>query len=126
MKYIILKRRGAALIVALVLIAFLGIVAGTLLPQILRDRQESRQDLLRVQSQQLLEDALHRAEEKRKSEPAFSGETLTLGPDRQPYPGTFQISIRLDDDSFVAHVEYHNAKGKMVYTTQREQTGLVF
>jgi len=100
------NRHGAALIIALVLLTFLGIVAGMVLPQIVRVRQESKTDLLRAQAQQLLDDALRRAEEKREAIPEFSGETLTLGPDQQPFAGTFQITTRLEDDTCVGEVEF--------------------
>ena len=119
MQQTIPNRRGAVLIVALVLLAVLGIVAGVALPQILRDRQENRKALVRIQSQQLLDDALRNAEAKRRSDSAFSGETLTLGPEHQPFPGTFQVTTRLEDDAFTGEVEYRNEEGKILYTTQR-------
>ena len=102
------QRRGAALIIAVVLLAILGIVAGIVVPQIVRDRQNARLDLLRTQAQQLLDDALRNAEGKRESNPEFAGETLTLGPDVQPFPGTFRITTRLENDAFSAEVEYHD------------------
>ena len=114
------NRRGAALLIVIVLLALLAIVAGTVLPQMLRDRQESRKDLLRTQSRQLLDDALRNAEVKRKADPAFSGETLTFGPDSQPFPGTFQVTTRIEDDVFAAEVEYRTEKGKSLYTFQRK------
>jgi type II secretory pathway pseudopilin PulG len=114
------KRRGAALIIALVLLAFLGIVTGTVLTQIIRDRQEARTELIRIQSQQLLRDALRIAEAKRQSDPVFSGETWTLGPDCQPFPGTFQVATRLENNALVVEVEYRNAQEKLLYTTKKE------
>ena len=113
------NRRGAALIIALVLLTVLGMVAGVVLTQILRDRRESQQELVRIQSRQLLDDALRNAEAKRQSDSAFSGETLTLGPDHQPFLGTFQLTTRLEEDAFTGVVEYHNKEGKTLYTTQR-------
>jgi hypothetical protein len=99
-------RRGASLIIAIVLLSCLAVVGGTVLPQILRDRQESRQDLVSIQSRQLHADALRHAEAKREADPEFSGETFTLGPDVQPFSGTFQITTRLDNGTFFAEIEY--------------------
>jgi Tfp pilus assembly protein PilX len=113
------NRRGAVLIVALVLLTVLGIVAGTMLPQILRDRQESRRDLLRTQARQLLDDALRGAEAKRKSDSAFSGETLTLGRDIQPFSGTFRVTTRLENNAFIAEVEYRDKEEKVVFIVRR-------
>ena len=105
-------RRGAALIIAIVLLSILGIVAGIMLPQILRARQESQLDLLRIQARQLLDDALRNAGVKRAEDPDFSGETLTFGPDCQPFFGTFQVIIWLEDDVFVAEVEFHDEQDR--------------
>ena len=113
------NRRGAALIAALVLLTVLGIVAGMVLPQLLRDRQEARLELIRVQSRQLLDDALCNATAKRQADSEFSGETLTLGPDTQPFPGTFQVATRLENDIFAGEVEYRDQAGKIIFTTNR-------
>ena len=109
-----LLHRGAALFIAIVLLAVLGIVAGIVLPQILRDRQEFRQDLLRTQSRLLLNDALHIAETKRKSDPDFSGENFILGPDIQPFNGTFRVVTRLEEDAFVGEVQYRDNNGNVL------------
>jgi type II secretory pathway pseudopilin PulG len=113
-------RRGAALIITLVLLTLIGVVASMTLPQILRDRQEARMELLRTQSRQLLDDALRNAEAKRQSDSEFSGETFTLGPDHQPFPGTFLITTKYQDDRFNAEVEYRHEKGTILYTAQRQ------
>ena len=121
MQQTIPNRRGAVLIVALVLLAVLGIVAGTALPQILRDRQENRKALVRIQSQQLLDDALRSAEAKRQFDSEFSGEELTLDSEHQPFSGTFQITTNYQDDRFNAKVEYRDEKGKILYTKRSPQ-----
>jgi len=102
------QRRGAALIIAIVLLAVLGIVAGIVVPQIVRDRQKTRLDLLRTQTRQLLDDALRHAERKREGDSEFTGETWTLGPDVQPFSGSFRITTRFENDAFVAEVEYRD------------------
>jgi type II secretory pathway component PulJ len=112
-------RRGAALMIALVLLACLTIVAGTMLPQILRSRHESRQELLREQSRQLLEDALRIAEAKRQGDPDFSGMVWTLGPDEQPFPGTFLVTTRLEGNTFAVEVEFRNDDGKTICVMNR-------
>jgi len=119
MMYNLPTRRGAALIIVIVLLACLAIVAGVVLPQILRERHESRQDLIRVQSRQLLDDALRNAEAKRSTDPEFAGETLTLGKDQQPFPGTFQVTTKFINDAFTGEVEYRNKEGKMIYVVNR-------
>ena len=110
------NRCGAALIIALVLLTVLGVVAGAVLPQILRDRQEIRQKLVRIQCHQLLGDAICHAEAKRQSDSAFSGGTWTLGPDVHPFPGTFSVTTRYENDALTAEVEYRNEEGKTIYT----------
>jgi len=107
------NRCGAALIVALVLLALLGIVAGIVLPQILRARHEAQWDLVRAQSRLLFDDALRGAEARRSVDPEFSGETLTLGPDQQPFSGTFLVMTRLENDAFFVEVEYREGKDRV-------------
>ena len=107
------NRRGAALIVAIVLLAVLGIVAGIVLPQILRTRREAQQDLIRAQSRQLLDDVLRNAEQLRESDTEFSGGTFTLRLDLQPFSGTFHVTTRLEGDVFVAEVEYHDENDRI-------------
>jgi len=108
----IFHRRGAALIVALVLLTVFGLIAGMVLPQIVRSRQAMRMDLVRIQSRQLLDDALRRAEVQRESDPEFSGETLTLGREAQPFPGTFQVTTRLVENSFAGEVVYRDGSDR--------------
>ena len=110
-----MKLRGAALIIVLVLLSILGIVAGAALPQIIRNRQAIRMDLLRTQSHQLFADAIRCAEAKRESEPTFSGETFVVGSDIQPFPGSFHVATRLENDAFVAEVEYRNTSRTTIY-----------
>ena len=113
------NRRGAALIIVIGLLACLAIVSGAVLPQILRDRYETRQELVRIQSRQLLGDALRYAEAKRIADPDFAGATLTLGPDSQPFPGTFQVTTKFVDEAFIAEVEYLDEHGKKVFIENR-------
>ena len=120
MTYTPSNRCGAALIIVIVLLACLAIVAGAVLPQILRERHESRQDLIRVQSRQLLDDALRNAEAKRSADPEFAGEMLTLGKDQQPFPGTFQVTTKFVNDTFAGEVEYRNKEGKMIYVVSKK------
>ena len=109
------NRRGAALIIVLVLLACLAMVAGAVLPQMLRDRSAVRQELVRTQSRQLLADALHNAEAKRNADPEFAGSEFSLGPDQQPFSGTFYVTTKLENDVFTAEVEYRNKDGQTVY-----------
>ena len=106
------NRCGAALIIVLVLLAFIGVIASVTLPQILRNRQEARTELARQQAQWLLDDALRAAEAKRQADSEFSGDTMLFGPDHQPFPGTFQVMTQYQDDRFGAQVEYHDEKGR--------------
>ena len=114
------NRLGAALIIVIVLLACLAIVAGAVLPQILRERHESRQDLIRVQSRQLLDDALRNAEMKRSADPEFAGEMRTLGKDQQPFPGVFQVTTKFVNDAFAGEVEYRNKEGKIIFVVNRQ------
>ncbi|MCL2710754.1 MAG: hypothetical protein FWE95_07725 [Planctomycetaceae bacterium] len=111
--------RGAALIIVIVLLACLALVAGAVLPQILRERHESRQDLIRVQSRQLLDDALHNAEAKRRADPEFSGVTFVLDSENQPFSGVFQVTTTFVNEAFTGKVEYQNKEGKIIYAVNR-------
>ncbi len=115
------ERSGAALIIAIVVLALLGIVASTALPQLLRDRQESRKELLKQQTERLLDDALRKAETQRKTDTAFVGETITLGPDQQPFPGTFRLTTRFETEknAFAAEAEFRNDKDRILYSKTR-------
>ena len=112
-------RRGAALIIALVLLVVIVAVASVTLPQILRDRQELRLELVRGQAQWLLDDALRHADAKRRIDSEFSGETMTLGPDHQPFDGIFLVTTQYKDERFHAEVEYRDRKGKTLYRADR-------
>ena len=113
-------RRGAALIIALVLLAVLGVIASTVLTQMLRDRQEARMDLIRRQAALLCDDALRMSEKHRAANSEFSGKTITLGSDQQPFPGTFRITTQYqnENDRFAVEVEYRNEKGKLMHTAK--------
>ena len=113
------NRCGAALIIVIALLACLAIVAGAVLPQILRERYETRLELIRVQSRQLLGDSLRSAEARRKAEVEFSGAEFSLGPDLQPFDGTFYVSTKFVNDAFTAEVEYRNKEGKTVYVAKK-------
>jgi len=112
-------RRGAALIIALVLLVVIGAVTSVTLPQILRDRQAARMELVRGQAQWLLDDALRLAEAKRLFDSEFSGETMTLGPGNQPFDGVFLVTTKYKDGRFHAEVEYSGGKGKTHYRVDR-------
>jgi len=101
-----IPRYGAALIIVLVLLAVIAVIASTALTQILRNRQETQKDLIRRQADLLIEDALRNAEVRREADSVFSGETITLGPEQQPFTGTFRVTTRYQDDRFVAEIEY--------------------
>ncbi|MDR0328135.1 MAG: hypothetical protein LBI05_07570 [Planctomycetaceae bacterium] len=113
------SRRGAALIIALVLLAVIATVASIVLTQILRDRLEQRTGLIRRQTALLLDDALRNAEVRRAFDSQFFGETVTFVPDRQPFSGTFQVTTHYRDGNFIAEVEYHNEKGTLIRMTSQ-------
>lgn len=112
-------RRGAVLMIVLVLLAFIGIITSTLVPQMLHDRQDARMELVRRQARQLSSDAIRNAETQRRSNSGFSGETLTLGPNEQPFPGTFRLTTKYENDRFNAEVEYRDENEKLLYATDQ-------
>ena len=112
-------RRGAALIITLVLLAFIATIAMAALTQMLRERQVIRLDLARQQADLLICDALRQSEVLRQADPEFSGETITLGPEQQPFGGTFRVTTRYQEDRFVAEAEYRDEKGKVVHLVKR-------
>ena len=109
------NRSGAALIIVLVLLACLAVVAGAVLPQMLRDRHVARQELIRVQTRQLFDDALRNAEAKRNTDPEFAGTEFSLGPDQQPFSGTFYVMTKFENGAFTAEVEYRDKDGQIIY-----------
>ena len=115
------NRSGAALIIALVLLAVIGVIASTVLAQMLRDRQETRLDLICRQADLLLDDALRIAERQREADSEFTGKTITIGSDQQPFPGTFRITTQYQSeiDRFAVEVEYSNEKGKLIHVAKR-------
>ena len=116
MKYNMLPhRRGAALVIALVLLAIIAVIASTALTQIIRNRQETQRNLVRQQADLLLHDALRNAKVQREADSEFSGETITLGPEQQPFGGTYRVTTQYQNDRFTADVEYRNEKGTLMY-----------
>ena len=109
------RRRGAALIIALVLLAVIAIIASTALTQIVRNRQEVQRNLIRQQADLLLRDALRTAEVQRQTDIEFSGETITLPSEQQPFGGTYQVTTQYQNDRFTADVEYRNQQDKVIY-----------
>jgi len=112
-------RRGAALIIALALLAIIAVIASTALTQILRNRQEAQKNLIRQQAELLLHDALRNAEMQRadvqcRDDSEFSGETFTLTSEQQPLGGEFQVTTQYEETGFAAEVEYRNKQGTVI------------
>ena len=93
------NRRGAALIIALVLLLLVSAISASLIQGFYTDRRERDRSLIRTQAELLRQD--------------FAGETLTLPHVSDSFPGTFQLTAC--ENGVV--VEYHDTTNTLVYTS---------
>lgn len=116
-------RRGAALIISLVLLALLGAFSTTILKGMLLDRRVSKTELLKIQAETLLDDSLDRARLRREIDPAFTGETIVLASPALQDGGVFHGTTRFDSEKnlFVVDGVFRDRSGKDVYRAERTQ-----
>jgi hypothetical protein len=74
----------------------------------LRDRREAHRDLIRQQAELLMNDARHSAAGN------SAEDTVTLGPEQQPFNGTFRITTQRQDSDTAIEVEYSDEQGKVI------------
>jgi hypothetical protein len=113
------RQRGAALLICLVLLVFLGTLSGTEFKTVLADRREARTELIRQQVRMLQQDGLRRAELRRQIEPEFSGETIEL---KGKSGGVFRLKTvyNAEKKTFGVEAVFQSETGKTVYAQETE------
>ena len=97
------QRRGAALIIAMVLILIIGVLAATTISGIYRDRFAFRQEMVKLQTERLIDDAVLQAAKKLAIQPDYAGETVLLSDLPLPLQGTLELSIKIDPQQKQIH-----------------------
>jgi Tfp pilus assembly protein PilX len=114
------RQRGAALIICLVLLVFLGTLSSVVIKTVLDDRREARTELFRQQVRILQQDGLRRAEIRRQTEPDFAGETIELK--AADNPGVFRLKSIYNEETKTFGVEtvFQDKAGKTVFAQKTE------
>jgi len=97
------NRRGAALVIALVLMLLVTAISATLIRGFYTDRRERNQSQIRVQAELLRRDFADLA--NREKVPSLALQTDSLD-------GTFRLTATEND----VVVEYRDAENKLIYT----------
>jgi Tfp pilus assembly protein PilX len=106
------NRRGAALIIALVLLLLVSAISATLIRGFYTDRRERDQSLIRTQAELLRQDYAEIITSRGQA-PALTAESaLTVR--SEMFDGTFQLTT--GDDGVV--VEYFNAENQLIYQSK--------
>lgn len=95
MKPTAIKRRGAAMVVALVIVGAVGLVSVGLMRALVQSHRESRIAAQQQQAHWLAESALARGAARLRAEPAYAGETW-LPPASDPASPLGRAVIRIE------------------------------
>ncbi|GHV10467.1 hypothetical protein AGMMS50229_21520 [Campylobacterota bacterium] len=108
------KHRGAAAVIALVLLLVTGTISAVLVREFFTDRLERRQSFIKIQADLLQQDYAERVKLLEQS-PGFAGETLTV-PAAPGFPedGTFQLTA---DENFAVGTVYRDENSRLIYRT---------
>jgi len=114
------NRRGAALVIALVLMLLVTAISATLIRGFYTDRRERDQSQIRTQAELLRSDFADRTNLLHAASPDFTGETLTVT-NPNIFNGMFQLTSSItktpeDTVDTAISVECYDAAGKLVYT----------
>ena len=105
------RRRGAAAIIAIALIAVLGAMTAVMLTDFHRSQMLRRQTEIRTQANQLLADFKERTVARLQADPAAPEERIVIPPFSRRFHGTFILTF----DSAKIQVEYNDDHGKTIY-----------
>lgn len=119
------NRRGAAVIIALVLLLLVGALSTSLIRGFYTDRRERDQSFIREQAELLQHDFVERTQIQRNASPDFAGETLALTGLSGSFDGTFQLTSTFAETPEgtvepVVVVDYYDAANKLTYTCRSE------
>jgi len=112
-------RRGAALIIAMVLLLLVGVISAAIIHGFFQDRRERTQTLIKTQANLLQEDYHRCAKERLTASPDFTGETLKLTGISDSAPGTFELSsvVSPSGDAVIStEVRYYDENDKLIYS----------
>ena len=113
--YALRSRRGAAVIIALVLIAVLGAVTAAMLKDFHQSRLQRQQTEAGIQAKLLLADFKERTLERLRADPAAPDEQIVLPPFSARFRGTFTLAF----ESPEIQVEYNDDAGKTIYSERQ-------
>lgn len=102
MKPIAAKRRGAAMVVALVIVGAVGLVSVGLMRALVHSHREARMATRQQQAHWLAESALARGAARLRADPAYAGETW-LPPSSDPATPLGRAVIRVEGATDQAH-----------------------
>ena len=114
------NRRGAALVIALVLMLLVTAISATLIRGFYDDRRERNQSQIRTQAELLRSDFADRTNILCAASPDFTGETLTVT-NPNVFEGMFQLtsSITKTPEGIVdtaVSVECYDSTGRLIYS----------
>lgn len=118
------RRRGAALMICLVLIVFFATLSGIVIKTVLDDRREARTESIRQQVRFLLQDGLHRAETLRDADPDFSGDAVEIPSEHPAIPGVYTLTSVYDGDrkAFRIDVKFQDRVGSTIIARKFDPT----
>ncbi|MCL2349804.1 MAG: hypothetical protein FWC50_16255 [Planctomycetaceae bacterium] len=116
-------RRGAALIIAMVLLLLVGAISAAIVRGFYQDRNEHRQSLIKTQANLLQEDYHRRAKQQFNASPDFTGETLKLTGISDSAPGSFELvsvagrSGHPSGETVIStEVRYYDENDRLIYS----------
>ncbi|MDR1957748.1 MAG: hypothetical protein LBQ54_01655 [Planctomycetaceae bacterium] len=117
------ERKGAALIIALVLLLFVSALSAAILRQVYNGRLEMQRQIVHVQTDQLVRDFVVRAEQRLAFDPSYTGGTVTFTNLTPRLPGTFQLVTHVESSAgskpeITVTAEYRGEDDRTVYVTQ--------
>ena len=106
-----LRKRGAAAMIALVLIAVLGAITAVMLKDFHHSLKQQQQAEIRTQAKQLLADFHKRTTARLQADPEAPEEQIVIPPFSPRFDGTFTLTSEAEE----VKVEYTDEQGKTVY-----------
>ncbi len=109
-------RRGAAAMIAIVLIAVLGAITAVLLNNFHHNYQQRLRQEIRAQAKMLLVDFKARTEARLQADPAAPDERIVIPPFSDRFDGTFSLTFGSNE----IQVDFLDVHGKTTYSEKQE------
>lgn len=102
--------------IALLLIAVLATFSAVLIKGLLRDQLQNRRNVVSEQVNRLVLDFRDRTESILQRDAEFTGETLEIPTEADPFRGTYRLTSKINKDDGKIHISavYQNEAGKVV------------